>query len=167
MNRVLFTNIILFFVLILAQVLLFNKMSIYGFTPYIYILFILLYPVKYNPIGLVFLSFLLGLSMDVFLNSGGIHASACLVIAYLRPSILKFSFGTSYEFHHIKFAYTDFAQRTTYFAILILIHHLVLFLLEAGNMSFIGYTLKQTLFTSLYTLLISLVLVFLFSKKKR
>jgi len=167
MNRELLTHIALFFMLVLTQVLLFNNMTVLGITPYIYILFILLYPVKYSSISLVFISFLLGISIDVFSNSGGMHASACLVIAYLRPAVLKFSFGTSYEFHHIKFANTDVAQRTSYFAILITIHHLILFLLEAGNLSFITYSLKQTLFTTLYTLAFSLVLHFLFSRKKK
>jgi hypothetical protein len=39
--------------------------------------------------------------MDIFLNSGGTHATACLVLAYVRPSIFKFSFG-SYEYQTIK-----------------------------------------------------------------
>ena len=167
MNRELFTNIIVFFTVIISQILLFNNMSLWDYTPYIYLIFILVYPVKYNQISLIFLSFLLGLSIDFFSNSGGIHASACLVIAYIRPYVLKFSFGTSYEFHHIKFANTDFAQRISYFTILITLHHLVLFLLEAGSLSLIGYTLKHTLISSVYTLLLSLLLLFLFSKKKK
>jgi hypothetical protein len=40
--------------------------------------------------------------MDIFLNSGGTHATACLVLAYVRPSIFKFSFGISYEYQTIK-----------------------------------------------------------------
>jgi len=167
MNRELLTNIILFFTLIVAQAVLFNNMSIWGYTPFVYILFIFVYPVKYPPISLIFISFLLGLAVDFFSNSGGIHASACLVIAYLRPFVLKFSFGTSYEFHHIKFAYTDIAQRISYFLILATIHHLVLFLLEASSFSFISYSLKNTFFSSIYTTFLSLVLLYLFSKKKK
>jgi len=37
----------------------------------------------------------------MFLNSGGINAAACLLIAYVRPIVLKLSFGTSYEYQSI------------------------------------------------------------------
>ncbi len=168
MNKELFTHIALFFILILSQVLLFNNMSFFGYVPYVYVLFILIYPVKTNRLLLIFLSFLLGLSIDVFSTSGGVHAAACLLITYIRPIALKFSFGTNYEFHHIKFTKTDFVQRISYFAILISIHHLFLFFLEAGTLNFIGDTLTNILFSSIYTLLLSSLLLHLFrSHKKR
>lgn len=169
MNKELILHIALFFILIFAQVLIFNNMAIpkFGYIPYVYVLFILLYPVKYNKILLIFISFLLGLSIDIFSNSGGIHAASCLVITYIRPFILKFSFGTSYEFHHIKFKNTDLTQRISYFAILIFIHHIFLFFLEVGNFSFIKYTTSNIVFSGLYTLILSLILHSLFSKQKR
>jgi hypothetical protein len=39
---------------------------------------------------------------DMFWNSGGVHAASCLVLAYFRPSIFKFSFGLSYEYQTVK-----------------------------------------------------------------
>ena len=55
-----------------------------------------------NKSGLVVASFILGLIMDMFSNSGGIHATACLVLAYFRPAIFKFAFGLSYEYQTVK-----------------------------------------------------------------
>jgi rod shape-determining protein MreD len=80
----------------------FNNMNLGFIIPLPYILFIILYPVNGNRSGLILASFALGLMMDIFLNSGGTHATACLVLAYVRPSIFKFSFGISYEYQTIK-----------------------------------------------------------------
>ena len=50
-----------------------------------------------------------------------------LLIAYIRPLFLKFSFGAAYEYQTIKFSNTDFSQRLVYFLFLIVIHHFILF----------------------------------------
>lgn len=170
MNKEFFIRALQFTVLILAQVLIFNKMGVGGseeYVPYPYILFILLFPVNINKNIFLFLSFLLGLFLDIFSSSGGVHTVACTTIAFMRPGILKFSFGTSYEFNTIKFANTELGARLSYFSILVLVHHLILFLLETFNFSFILYSLKHTLFSSIYTLLLSILLLALFSKKKK
>ena len=78
MNSLNISNIIRFFGLIVAQVLIFNHINFTGtINPYPYILFVLLYPVNNNRTLFIFLSFLLGLTVDMFSDSGGIHAAAC------------------------------------------------------------------------------------------
>ena len=79
------------------------NMNFLGFImPLPYILFIILYPVNSNRATLLLSSFFLGLIMDLFSNSGGIHATACLVLAYYRPYLFKFAFGVSYEYQTVK-----------------------------------------------------------------
>jgi rod shape-determining protein MreD len=96
MNSTVILNISRFVLLLLAQVLLFNQLDLFGFVnPFPYILFIILYPVNGNKTALLVSSFFLGLIMDMFWNSGGVHAASCLILAYIRPSIFKFSFGLS------------------------------------------------------------------------
>ncbi|OIP51095.1 MAG: rod shape-determining protein MreD [Flavobacteriaceae bacterium CG_4_8_14_3_um_filter_34_10] len=156
-----------FLVLLLAQVFLFNNIDFLGFiNPYVYILFILLYPVNSNQLLFLLVSFFLGLSIDIFSDSGGIHAASCIVIAFLRPSILKFSFGVSYEYNNVKVSNTPFGSRLTYFFLLVIIHHLVLFNLEVFNMSHTLFVLKLTLFSSIFTTLVCMIFMILFSKKK-
>ena len=155
-----------FLVLLLAQVFLFNNIDFLGFiNPYVYILFILLYPVNSNQLLFLLVSFFLGLSIDIFSDSGGIHAASCIVIAFLRPSILKFSFGVSYEYNNVKVSNTPFGSRLTYFFLLVIIHHLVLFNLEVFNMSHTLFVLKLTLFSSIFTTLVCMIFMILFSKK--
>lgn len=168
MNNVVTTNIVRFIALVLIQVLVLNNINFMGYiNPYIYILFIILFPVKNNRMLIIFLSFLLGLSVDLFLDSGGVHAAACVTIAYIRPILLKFSFGMIYEHQTIKFSNTELGQRLTYFAFIVFIHHLILFSLEIFNASQILLILKKSLFSGIFTLILCLLITVIFSQKRR
>ena len=76
MNSAVLFNIARFILLLAAQILIFNNMDFLGYiNPYPYILFIILYPVNGNKTGLLIASFFLGLILDMFCNSGGVHAA--------------------------------------------------------------------------------------------
>lgn len=157
-----------FVVLILIQVLIFNHINFMGYiNPYIYILFIILFPANNNRTLFVFLGFLLGLCVDIFSDSGGVHAAACVTIAYIRPIFLKFSFGTVYDYQSIKFNQIDFGSKLTYFSALIFIHHFIMFSLEIFNISKILLILQKTLFSGIFTILLCLIITILFSQKRK
>lgn len=168
MNSSISTHIVRFVVLVLVQVLVLNHINFLGYiNPYIYILFILLYPINNTRMTIVFLGFLLGLCVDLFLDSGGVHAAACVTIAYARPLFLKFAFGMSYEHQTVKIANSEFGQRLTYFSLITLVHHFILFSLEVFNMSQILLILKKSLFSSIFTILLCILITILFSRKSR
>jgi rod shape-determining protein MreD len=168
MNNIVTSNITRFILLVLIQVLVLNNINFLGsINPYIYILFIILYPIKNNRMLFIFLSFLLGLAVDLFLDSGGVHAAACVTIAYIRPVILKFVFGALYDHQTINFSEIEFGKRITYFSIVIIIHHLILFSLEIFNISKIILILQKSLFSSIFTILLCLLITILFSKKNK
>lgn len=165
-NSDLFLNIGRFLLLVVLQILLFNHINFLGYiNPYPYILFILIFPFTGNKTWLIVLGFLLGLSVDVFSDSGGVHAAACVLIAYLRVFVLKFSFGVSYEFNAIKLNKADIGARLTYISIMVIIHHLVLFSMEIFNTSHIILILKSTLFSSIFTIVVLFCITLLFSRK--
>jgi len=168
MNNDFTKNSLRFILLILAQVLIFNHINFLGFiNPYPYVLFILLFPIGDNRALLIALSFILGITLDMFSNSGGMHAAASLVMAYSRPWVLRSVFGVAYEYNTIRIANTSFTERFIYITILVLIHHFVLFLLETFNVSDILYILKKTLFSGIFTLILSLIFITLFSVKRK
>ncbi|HLT32718.1 MAG TPA: hypothetical protein VKZ98_02925 [Aquaticitalea sp.] len=168
MNNNTLNNVFRFIVLILVQALVLNHINFFGFiNPYPYILFIVLFPVNNNRTLFVFLAFLLGLGVDLFTDSGGIHAAACVTIAYIRPPILKFSFGTIYDYQTIKFNQTEMGSRLGYFAIITAIHHFLLFSLEVFNISDVIFILKKTLFSSIFTILLCIIITILFSPKRK
>src|SRR5258705_6800678 len=88
-----------FIVLVGLQVTILNNIQLSGYiNPYLYVLFILLLPVKFPKIPAMVLAFVLGLTVDVFTNTIGIHAGATVFMAYARPFVLKvFSPRDGYE----------------------------------------------------------------------
>jgi len=119
--------------------------------PYPYIIFILLLPMHTNRLMLLTLSFVFGLILDAFGNSGGAHTAACLVLAYVRPLLLISSFGVSYEHQNLKFNDVDLKGVIIYVVIGCLLHHSVLFWLEVFNASHFLFILKQTLLSTVFT----------------
>ncbi|WP_452231149.1 MULTISPECIES: rod shape-determining protein MreD [unclassified Lacinutrix] len=168
MNSIISSNAIRFIVLVLAQILVLSHINFLGYiNPYIYILFILLFPVKNNRMLFLLLSFLLGITIDMFLDSGGMHAAACVTIAFIRPAVLKFCFGAVYEHQTIKFNQVEFGPRLTYITILTVIHHFLLFLFEIFNFSKIILVLQKTLFSSIFTIILCVLVTIIFSRKSK
>lgn len=150
-------NTIRFIVLMALQIYIFNNINLFGYiNPYPYVLFLLVFSFTANRSLYIFIAFLTGLTMDMFGDSGGIHAAACLFLAYLRPYALRFSFGVSYEYNAIKLSKVGFYERFIFISIMILIHHIILFALEVFNISNILYTLNKTLVTSIFTIILCL-----------
>ena len=168
MNNSVFTHTFRFILLVLLQVLLFNNINFLGYiNPYIYLIFIALFPVKNNRAVIIILSFLIGLSVDIFSDTGGIHAAACVFVAYVRPLILKFSFGMIYEHQTIKFNAVEFGEKLTYISILTAIHHFVLFYFEIFSISKITLVLQKTLYSSIFTILLIILITTIFSKRTK
>jgi rod shape-determining protein MreD len=168
MNSTLLVNIFRFVLLLAVQIIIFNNMNFLGYiSPFPYLLFIILYPVNSNKSGLLIASFLLGLIMDMFSNSGGIHATACLVLAYFRPYIFKFSFGLSYEYQTIKLNDVLTPERFSFILLSVVIHHFTLFLLEAFQFSFFLDILLRTLLSTLFTIILCIIIIYLIKPNKR
>ena len=167
MNSLLFSNTVRFITLLLTQVLICNQLNFMGnINPYIYILFLLLYPIGSNRMGFIFIAFSLGLIIDLFLDSGGANAAASLSIAYIRPIFLKFAFGAAYDYQSVKINTAETLQRLTYFTLMIFIHHLILFTLIYFDSSKFKMIIYHTLTNGGFTLLLILLLNALFSTKK-
>ncbi|MBC3757969.1 rod shape-determining protein MreD [Hyunsoonleella sp. SJ7] len=168
MNSLVTAHIIRFVLLVLFQGILFNHINFLGYiNPFAYILFIIFFPVKNNRLAFIFISFILGLTIDMFTDSGGIHAAASVTIAYIRPVFLKFAFGSMYEHQNIKFDNTDFSAKVVYIAILTILHHIILFSLEIFNISNILSILQKTLFSGIFTILMIVLLSIIFSRKTK
>ncbi|MEP2936002.1 MAG: rod shape-determining protein MreD [Gilvibacter sp.] len=157
-----------FVILVALQIFLINNIALFGYvTPYIYILFILLYPINSNRELFLVLCFVLGFTIDVFENSGGIHAAACLCMGYLRPLALKTSFGVSYEYNTIKINDMPIGGRITYVVVLVLVHHLILFGLEIFDLDHTLLLLKTTVLGVLFSSLLILAALVMISSKSR
>lgn len=168
MNSSFFLNIFRFISLFLLQIIIFNNINLFGFvSPFPYVLFIILFPVNGNKSALLISSFFLGLLLDIFSNSRGIHTTASILLAYFRPSIFKFAFGVSYEYQTIKLNDTLTPERFSFLFVAILLHHLILFILEAFQFSLIFDILLRSITSTAFTIIISIIIIYLIKPNKR
>ena len=168
MNSAVIMSFVRFFLLLAAQIIIFNNIDLFGYiNPFPYILFILLFPVNGNKQLLIVTSFLLGITMDLFSNSGGVHAAACLILAYARPYIFKFAFGVSYEYQTIKINDVLTPERFSFLLVSVVIHLFTLFILEVFQLSSLWDILLRTIIGTLFTLLICILLIYIFKPSKR
>jgi len=161
-------NILRFIILVLLQVTIFNNIQLSGFiNPYLYVLFILLLPFETPAWLLLFLSFLMGFSIDVFSNTIGMHASACVFMAFLRPSILNaISVRDNYESNIEQGVYVyGFSWFFKYALFLILAHHSFLFIVEVFSFSNFGDTALRILLSTIFTLTLVVTSQFIIAKK--
>ena len=162
MNSAVLYNIARFILLLAAQILVFNNINFLGFiNPYPYLLFILLYPVNGNKYGLLGASFLLGIIMDLFCNSGGVHTAACLLLANFRPSLFKFSFGLSYEYQTVRINDVLTPERFSFILLSVVLHHIVMFILEIFRIDSLWSIILKTLVSTVFTIIISILIIYL------
>ena len=170
MNSELLKYIWQFSLLCLLQVLIFNNLELGGYInafPYIYLILIL--PISIGRIPLLFIGFFLGLTVDVFSNTGGIHAAATTLIAFYRPLYLKAqSPREGYELTALPHLKTfGFAWFIPYALLIVVIHHIALFYLEVFRFSEFFRTLLKVILSSGLTLFFILLAEYLFVSNKR
>ena len=168
MNNLALTNSIRFIGLILLQVFVFNHINLFGFiNPIIYITWVFLFPIRKNITLFLILSFLLGLSVDFFSDSGGINAAATLFIAFIRLPILKVILRKS-DFDYLLFNLraVSFSKAFSFIAILTIIHHFIIFSLAYFSFQNFISIVSNTLLTSVFSIIIIILGITLFTKKK-
>ena len=147
-------NIVRFLVVILFQVLVMDNVMINGYMiPYIYILFILLMPFE-TPRWVQLLSgFALGLSMDLFSGTLGMHAAASVLAAFARLYLLDLlAPRDGYEPETFpRIHYYGFLWFLKYTALIVVIHHLALFYLEVFQLKHFFSTLLRVILSSILT----------------
>ena len=169
MNNVIIKHSIRFILFIFLQVFIFNNILFMGYiNPYVYLFFIILLPYnKSNKNLTLILSLVTGLIIDAFQNSMGMHAFTCVLIAYIRISILyrlvpqlKNKSQTMIEVSMKEFGVQICVIYTT---LLVFIHHLVLFSIEAFRFD-IGNILLRTMASALITSILLIIIQFLNSR---
>lgn len=164
MTIIFLKNIGRFVFLILFQVLILNNIQFGGYiNPYFYIYFILLLPFE-TPRWLLLLSaFLLGISLDAFTNTFGLNASACVLMAFVRPFVISaISTGTEFMVGHSPSLKNQGMKWFAYYSIiLVLVHHFALFYLEIFRFTEFFQTLFRVLLSSVFTLLIVFIAEYL------
>jgi rod shape-determining protein MreD len=155
---------LIFIVLILLQILLFNNIQFSGYVnPYVYIMFILLLPIEIPAWVLLLISFGTGLVIDIFSGTPGMHSSATLLAGFVRPYVLRvISPRDGYEpgVNPSMLIY-GFRWFLLYAGLIVLIHHTLLFYLEVFRFTDFFRTLLRVLLSSLFTTTFILLLEYI------
>lgn len=169
MANVIIRNIIRFFLLVLIQVLIIKNIELGRFiNPFVYVLFIVVLPFETPKWLLLCIAFILGITIDMFYDTAGMHAAACVFMAYLRPGVLKlFSPRDGYEFGtQPTIQYLGVPWFLSYAGILIVLHHLILFYIEIFRFSEFFSTFFRVLVSSIFTMLLVVISQYFFQRKK-
>uniref|UniRef100_UPI0032168517 rod shape-determining protein MreD n=1 Tax=uncultured Draconibacterium sp. TaxID=1573823 RepID=UPI0032168517 len=156
MGRILIKYATIFIVLVLVQVLFLNQVQFSGFAnPYIYILFVMLLPISSPKYVVLILAFLLGLSVDIFSNTLGIHAVATVFIAYLRPLVIRLITNREEDMSD----YPGLKQNGIgwflyYTTLLVVLHHSVLFFVEVFTFANFWGTLSRIAVSSVFSIFV-------------
>ncbi len=126
---------LLFALLIVLQVLVFNQISIFGLaTPFLYIYFLLKLPVGRNEFYVIIVGFLLGLVIDIFLNTPGINAAAATLVAAFRQQLLRLFYTKDEAQEHIPSIYTAPGSFIKFAMVAVIIHQTALYTLESFSL---------------------------------
>lgn len=163
-------NIFRMFILILFQVLVLNNIQVSGYiNPYMYVLFILLLPFE-TPRWLLLISgFAIGISIDLFANTPGMHTSATVFMAFLRPYVLKvlvphdeYESGT-----YPRLYYYGFTWFLKYSLVLVFLHHTFLFYVEVFRITFFFHTMLRVMLSTLFSVFLIIISQFFIYRKQK
>lgn len=145
-----------YIVVMLLQVLLFDQLQLWGAChPYIYVLCLLMLPITLPHSVDMLIGAAVGIIMDVFCNSLGVHMASCILLMFIRPYIIGAIVSDKDRLNEqISLRAIGMDAMIKYVIILVLIHHLTVFFLAAWSWQHIGFVLLETMVSSIITILI-------------
>ena len=168
MNRNLIALPVSFLLYLFLQVVFFQRLVLFDTAFCLpYIGFLLFLPLTFSPVILMLLGFLMGISVDFFQNSQGLHASAAVFIGFIRNFWLdRITPQGGYEAVGEQPFRSLGLEWFLYFLMpLLLLHHLFLFFVEAGGFALTGLTLAKAFSSFLFTFLALFIYRFAFSRR--
>jgi len=167
-SKLVFSNVLRWVILLLVQILLLRNLSFYNMaTPFVYVLFLLLLPFGIPNILLYIIAFITGLTLDAFYDTMGVHASACVMLVFVRILFISVTVNRDgFDEPEPTLGNMGFKWFILYALLCIFSHHIVLFLLETFRLTELSYTLLRCLLSGLFTLLAVTLIEFVFYNRK-
>ena len=138
---------------------------------YVYVGFLLTLSPSISKSRFLLLGFIVGLIIDLFEYSPGIHASACVLLAFVRPYLVSLLAARNNidedEIREISIRQISFSSFFVYAFLLIVLHHLTVFFLEAWTSKLLWLSLQKTFFSSIFTLVSVILIQYLFFTSRK
>lgn len=147
-----------FILVLMLQFFLFSNVQFFGYlSPYYYPVLLILLPVKFSQHTLMILGFIVGLLVDAFEHTGAIHASATVMMVYLRPVLLRLiSTRGGEEFPSLDIESLGYRNFALFLSMALFFHHFTLFFLDSLKFS----NLDLVVWRALQTTLLSFIVIF-------
>lgn len=161
-------KIIGFFLFLLAQVLLFKNVVLFHTAfCFLYVVYLLTFPVETNPLLMMAIAFSMGLGVDIFYDSMGLHAMASVFMVYVRGYWLaRITPQGGYDRNSLPTLAMNGVQWFVVYALpLVFLHHLVLFFAEAGGADYFWFTFFKVLMSTLFTVVCIVISEMIFSRQ--
>lgn len=132
-----YLKVFFYFILFVAlQVLVLNNIQLFKIvSPLLYIYVIIKMPVNLTRIAVILLSFTLGVIIDVFSNTLGLHAAACSLIGFFRQPVLNtFSEREMMEGASPSYNTLGTGPFIRYSLLMVVLHHTALYLIESVSL---------------------------------
>jgi hypothetical protein len=159
-----------FFLYLALQVLVMKNVVLFHTAfCFIYVAYLLTLPVDVNPLFLMGLGFVMGFTIDIFYDSLGMHAFACVFIMYMRSYWLKLVTPQGgYDSNAVPVMAMNGVQWfLIYIVPLVFLHHILLFFVEAGGFGLFWFTVWKAVASTLLTTVLIVIFQFLFGERRR
>ena len=169
-SRSIIFQVLSFFAYVLVQVIFLRNVVLFDMAfCFIYVGFLLFLPLETNRLLLMVLGFLTGFIVDIFYDSLGIHAAACVFIMFVRNIWLNsITPQGGYDAGMVPSIRSNGWQWFFMYLIpLVFLHHAVLFFVEASGFSLFGFTMMKILMSTLFTVVALMISQILFYSAKR
>ena len=156
-----------FLFLLLVQVLVFKNVVLFHTAfCFIYVLYLLTFPVETNPLLLMLIAFGMGLGVDIFYDSMGLHAMASVFMVYVRNFWLsRITPQGGYDRNSVPTLAMNGTQWFVVYSLpLVFLHHSMLFFTEAGGFMYFWFTLLKIFLSTLFTVLAIVLAQMFFSR---
>ncbi len=165
MSRINIVQVFSFFIYLLYQVLILKNIVLFNTSfCFLYVAYLFFLPVESNPLFLMFAGFVMGFTIDIFYDSLGLHAFSCVLVMYARNYWLSLITpqGGYDSSATPSIAINGMQWFLVYTIPLVFLHHSVLFFVEAGGFSMFWFTLWKIIASTLFTTLVTVIVQYLF-----
>lgn len=161
---------LIFLLIVLLQGLVVNNIEIDELiNPMVYPIMILLLPFETSVFASMMVALFLGLSIDAFSNTFGLHTSASLLIGYFRPAILNSIKPRDGYDNTLLPTIQDMGILwfMAYSAIVLFVHHLWFFTFEILRFDLILLLLGKTFLSLFFSLMLIVLFLYIFYKPSK
>lgn len=158
------------FLYLVFQVLVLKNLVLFGTAfCFLYVSYIVLLPLDLKTIPTLLISFFLGMGVDIFYDTLGIHTAALLVVGFVRHRWLVVLVPTG--------GYDDDLQPSllnmglgwflSYSIPLVLIHHTLFFYIESLGTDLFFTSLQKVIASAIFVIVMSIIVQLLLYRRRR